>query len=191
MTMVLSKRGLIYFVLIDILLLGTAMSVLLFRPRPAALGLEGFGSGKMRLSSPAFGPNGPIPAKYTCQGENVSPPLSVDGVPDGTKSLALVVDDADAPLGTWTHWIVWNIAPRAAFPEGSAPAGAVEGTTSFGKTGYGGPCPPVGAHRYFFKLYALDSTLSLPPAADARALEAAMEGKTIDTAGLMGIYRKK
>ena len=189
--MTLNRRGLIYFVLIALALLTTAISVLVLGPQPEPLGLEGFGSGRMRLSSPAFEPNGPIPAKYTCQGENVSPPLEIAGVPDGTRSLALVVDDPDAPIATWTHWTVWNVAPRGAFSEGSVPAGAVEGATSSGKPGYSGPCPPAGTHRYFFKLYALDSALSPLPTTDVRALEAAMEGHTIDTAALVGTYRKK
>lgn len=181
-----------YFLAIDALLIIVAVSVLVSRARhPRPFGLEDFGSGKMRLSSPAFAQNGAIPEKYTCQGENVSPPLETDGMPDGTKSLALVVDDPDAPLGTWTHWVVWNVAPRSSFPEGAPPANAVEGTTSFGKPGYSGPCPPAGMHRYFFKLYALDVIPSLPASTDVRALEAAIEGHAIDKAGLVGTYRKK
>jgi Raf kinase inhibitor-like YbhB/YbcL family protein len=189
--MTLNRRGLIYFLAIDALLIAVAVSVLVTRSRhPVPFGLEGFGSGRMRLSSPAFAQNGPIPRKYTCDGEDVSPPLETAGLPDGTKSLALVVEDPDAPLGTWTHWTVWNVAPRSAFPEGSVPENAIQGMTSFGKPGYGGPCPPAGTHRYFFRLYALDIVPSLPPSADVRALEAAMEGHVLDRAGLVGTYRK-
>lgn len=190
--MTLNRRGLMYFLAIDALLIVAAVSVLVSRSRhPAPFGLEGFGSGRMRISSPAFAQNGPIPAKYTCQGENVSPPLEMSGFPEGTKSLALVVEDPDAPLGTWTHWVVWNVAPRASFPEGALPANAIEGVTSFGKPGYGGPCPPSGVHRYFFKLYALDEVPSLPASTGARALEAAIDGHALDKAGLVGTYRKK
>lgn len=190
--MTLNRRGLAYFLAIDALLIIVAVSVLISRSRhPAPFGLEGFGSGRMRLTSPAFTQNRPIPAKYTCQGEGISPPLAMSGLPDGTKSLALVVEDPDAPLGTWTHWVVWNVAPRADFPEGSAPPNAVEGVTSFGRPGYGGPCPPTGVHRYFFKLYALDEVPALPTSTDARALEAAIGPHVLDKAGLVGTFRKR
>ncbi len=190
--MTLNRRGLAYFLAIDALLIAVAVSVLVSRSRhPKPFGLEGFGSGTMRLVSAAFAQNGPIPATYTCQGANVSPPLEMRGVPDAAKSMVLVVEDPDAPLGTWTHWTVWNVAPRASFPEGAPPANAIEGKTSFGKPGYGGPCPPAGVHRYFFKLYALDDVPALPPSTDARALEAAIAPHVIEKAGLVGTYRKK
>lgn len=114
----------------------------------------------MTLSSPAFADNGPIPAKYGCgaAGPSVSPPLTIAGVPQDAKSLALVVDDPDAPAGTFTHWVVWNIAPSTtSVAEGLTPAGASEGKNSFGKSGYGAPCPPAGEHHYVFTLYALDA----------------------------------
>lgn len=112
----------------------------------------------MKISSPAFGLGQPIPSRFTCDGEDVSPALAWSGVPSSAKSLTLVCDDPDAPAGTWTHWIVSAIPPAAAgIPEnGPLPAGAVEITNSFGRTAYGGPCPPGGTHRYFFRLYALD-----------------------------------
>ncbi|HTM67802.1 MAG TPA: YbhB/YbcL family Raf kinase inhibitor-like protein [Candidatus Binatia bacterium] len=189
--LIFTKRGLTYFLLIDAVLLATALTFLMVKNDAKPLGLEDFGSGKMRLTSPAFAQNGPIPAKYTCQGDNVSPPLEVAGVPENAKSLALIMDDPDAPIGTFTHWVVWNLPPRAAFKEGAAPAGAIEGQNGAGKPGYTGPCPPTGTHRYFFKLYALDEAPVLPPSTNAKALEAAMEGKIVERAALVGIYRKK
>lgn len=154
----------------------------------------------MNISSPAFTHNSSIPAQYTCDGANVSPPLAVSGAPQGTQSLVLIHDDPDAPMGTlrqgseqaWVHWLLWNIDPQTReIPEGGVPAGAVEGTTSFRKTGYGGPCPPSGTHRYFFKLYALDVMLDLPPTAHIEQLEAAMAGHVIAQAELIGLYTRK
>lgn len=146
----------------------------------------------MTIESSAFAHNGVIPAAHTCDGDNVSPPLTVHGVPTAAKSLALIVDDPDAPAGTWVHWLVWNIDPRTAdIPAGSVPPGAAQGMTSFGKRGYGGPCPPSGTHRYFFKLYALDTMLALTSDAGKVALEKAMEGHILDSAELIGLYRRE
>lgn len=189
--MIFSRRGLTYFLIVDAVLLAAALTFLMAKNGAKPLGLEDFGTGTMRLESAAFGQNAPIPARYTCQGENVSPPLSIEGVPENAKSLALVMDDPDAPIGTFVHWTVWNVAPRGEFKEGSVPGGAVEGANGAGKQGYAGPCPPAGTHRYFFKLYALDATLQLPPNAGVRELESAMEGKIVGRAALVGIYRKK
>jgi Raf kinase inhibitor-like YbhB/YbcL family protein len=188
-----SRRGIIFSTVISLILLAAGASALIFGgPRVPSPGMEGFNEGNMRIESPSFAQNGAIPAAHTCDGGDISPPLAISGVPEGAASLALIVDDPDAPIGTWTHWTVWNIpADSASIAEGSVPRGAVEGTTSFGKTGYGGPCPPSGTHRYFFKLYALDAALSLPPSADAAALEAAMEGHVIDKAGLVGTYARE
>lgn len=148
-------------------------------------------SSAMRITSPSFENNAAIPARYTCDGENIHPPLTVSGVPANAKSLMLIVDDPDAPRGVWVHWTVWNIDPTTReITERSVPAGAVEGKTSFGKSGYGGPCPPSGTHRYFFKLFALDATLDLPPETDAAGLERAMEGHILDRAELMARYRR-
>ena len=122
---------------------------------------------KLTVSTSAFGPNGMIPSKYTCDGENISPGIAWSVPPAGTKSLALISDDPDAPAGTWVHWVIFNIPQAlASIPEGVpkgklGPGGAVQGMTDFGCTGYGGPCPPGGTHRYYFKIYALDVTLSL------------------------------
>ncbi|OGC81857.1 MAG: hypothetical protein A2788_01285 [Candidatus Abawacabacteria bacterium RIFCSPHIGHO2_01_FULL_46_8] len=146
---------------------------------------------KMQLTSPAFAHNANIPAQYTCDGYDVNPTLDIADVPDGTQSLALIMDDPDAPRGTWVHWLVWNIDPSTTkLAENTVPAKAVEGMTSFGKPGYGGPCPPSGTHRYFFKLYALDTTLDLHFSADKAALEAAMNGHVLTQAELIGLYAR-
>lgn len=146
----------------------------------------------MNISSTAFGDNESIPAKYTCDGENISPPLHFSNVPSGTTSLALVVEDPDAPIGTWVHWTIWNINPSISrVSEGSAPAGAVEGKTSSGKAGYGGPCPPSGTHRYVFKLYALDIMLELSQDAGSSELSKAMQGHVIAQAELAGLYQRQ
>lgn len=146
----------------------------------------------MNLSSPAFGHNQSIPATYTCDGDNLSPPLIISNVPEAAESLALIVDDPDAPGGTWVHWTVWNIDPKTtSIPASSVLSSAVEGITSFGKTGYGGPCPPSGTHRYFFKLYALDTMLRLDETAAVQELEKAMKGNILDSAELVGLYEKK
>ena len=117
----------------------------------------------MKISSPAFENNSKIPEKYTCDGENVNPPLKIEGVLKEAKSLVLIVDDPEAHMGTFLHWLVWNIPPETDFiEENSLPKRAVQGKNDFGKENYGGPCPPFGTHRYFFKLYALDKILDLP-----------------------------
>ncbi len=146
----------------------------------------------MKLISPAFNHNSAMPAKYTCDGENISPPLDIGEVSEDTRSLVLIMDDPDAPGGTWLHWTLWNITPTTrAIGEASVPEGAVEGTTSFGNTGYGGPCPPSGEHRYVFHAYALDTELSLAGGASQEELEGAMAGHIIAQAELIGLYRRK
>lgn len=148
--------------------------------------------GSMELTSPAFSHGQPIPAKYTCDGEDVSPPLTIAGVPADAKSLALIVDDPDAPMGTWVHWIVYNISPSVQeIAEHAVPEGSLGGTTSWGQTGYGGPCPPSGTHRYFFKLYALDAALQSAAAPDKDSLERAMEGHLLAQAKLVGTYQRQ
>lgn len=149
---------------------------------------------EMELSSSAFRQNETIPVRYTCDGDNVSPPLTITGVPDGTVGLALVMDDPDAPVaGGFVHWTVWNIDPATAeVPEDAVPQGGIEGQTSAGGGGYRGPCPPSGTHRYFFKLYALDTELDLDPEAAGREeLEAAMEGHILARAELVGTYGRE
>jgi len=146
----------------------------------------------MVISSPVFKNKGLMPVKYTCDGADVNPPLIISDVPEGAKSLVLIVDDPDAPAGTWVHWTVWNINPKTEeIAENSVPADSVEGITSFGKYGYGGPCPPSGAHRYFFKLYALDTALDLDKEAKAPDIEEAMAGHVLAKAELMGKYSRQ
>lgn len=153
------------------------------------------------LSSSAFGPGGEIPQEHTCQGGDVSVPLGWSGVPSGTKSLALIVDDPDAPdpkapKMTWVHWVLYNLPPTAAGLEAGIssdrlPAGTREGLNDWKRTGYGGPCPPIGSHRYFHKLYALDTVLPDLGRADKRALEEAMKGHVLGHAELVGTYQKR
>lgn len=148
--------------------------------------------GNMNLSSPAFGQSQAIPKIYTCDGQDISPPLLISGVPETAKSLALIVNDPDAPSGNWVHWTVWNLpADTAQVQAAQLPEGAMEGQTDFGTAGYGGPCPPSGSHRYFFQLFALDSALDLSAKADAKALEMAMDGHIVDKAGLVGVYSRE
>jgi Raf kinase inhibitor-like YbhB/YbcL family protein len=146
----------------------------------------------MKITSSAFGHNTLIPSKYTCEGRNINPPMAIKDIPAGTKSLALIVDDPDAPMKTWVHWTAWNInSDTSEIAENSIPAGCVEGTTSFGRTGYGGPCPPSGTHRYFFKIFALDAELDLKPGAHTANLIAAMKEHIIDEDEFIGLYKKK
>ena len=145
----------------------------------------------MQLKSPALSQNGAVPEKYTCDGQNISPPLQIAETPENAKSLALICDDPDASGKTWTHWTVWNIDPTTTeIVEGKTPAGSTQGVTDFGEVGYGGPCPPAGTHRYFFKLYALDTTLNIPYQAKKEDIEKAMEGHVIDQTQLVGVYSK-
>lgn len=143
---------------------------------------------QFRLISTVFGQNGHIPPQYTCEGKNTNPPLKVENIPGGTKTLALIVDDPDAPGGVFTHWVVWNISPNEVIAENSNPG--ISGTNSFGKSGYGGPCPPSGEHRYFFRVFALDDELDLPAGSTKEELLKAMKDHVIATAELMGVYQK-
>ena len=148
----------------------------------------------MKITSPDFPANGPIPDRYTCNGEDINPPLAIAGVPENAQSLVLIVDDPDAPdpaapRVVWEHWVVWNIAPETlSIDVGSVPAGAVQGTNSWGRNDYGGPCPPIGTHRYFFKLFALDITLALGTSSIKADVEAAMQGHVLAQAELIGLY---
>jgi Raf kinase inhibitor-like YbhB/YbcL family protein len=149
------------------------------------------GGAKMKITSSAFQEGGIIPSKFTCDGADSSPALQIADIPSTAKSLALVVDDPDAPSGLFTHWVVWNISPQTAtVGEGSTPKG-VHGTNDFGKSGYGGPCPPSGTHRYFFKVFALDRELDLPAGAKRSQLDAAMKGHVVAQGELMGRYSRK
>lgn len=146
---------------------------------------------ELAISSPAFADGTPIPPKFTADGANLSPALVIANPPPGAACYALIVDDPDAPMGTWVHWVAWNIpAATTTIPEGKIPAGSVEGRNSWGRTGYGGPSPPSGTHHYHFKLYALDRTLELPRTTDKAALIDAMEGRVLARAQLIGTYRR-
>jgi hypothetical protein len=147
---------------------------------------------ELSITSAAFSHKGMIPSKHTCDGADVNPPLSFDNIPEKSKSLALIVDDPDAPMGTWVHWVVWNIGSGTKeIPEKSVPEGALQGTNDFRKQSYGGPCPPSGTHRYFFKLYALDASLALKAGVTKAQLEEAMKGHILAQAELVGLYRRK
>jgi len=149
----------------------------------------------MRLTSTAFQHNGKIPSKYTCDGLNISPPLEIYDIPKEAKTLALIMEDPDVPKkirpdGMWDHWIVWNIDPKIiSIGNGKEPEG-VEGKTTYGRLGYGGPCPPDREHRYFFKVYALNIKLKLPEGSSKQELLKAMQGHIIDNAELIGRYER-
>jgi hypothetical protein len=146
----------------------------------------------MQIESPSFKYGEEIPSKYTCDGEGINPSLVFKDAPLEAKSLALIVDDPDAPKGTWDHWVVWNISPSTVeIPENSIPIGATVGKNSWPRNSYGSPCPPSGSHRYFFKLYALDTTLDLPPTSGSQDLRDAMQGHILAETELMGRYRRK
>ena len=145
----------------------------------------------MKLTSPAFENNKEIPSEYTCDGVDTSPELNIGDVPENAKSLVLINDDPDAPVGTWDHWIVFNIpSSTSKINKGQEPSGTA-GKNSWGRTGYGGPCPPSGTHRYFFKLYALDTELDLPEASEKKDIEAAMQDHIIEKTELLGTYKKQ
>jgi Raf kinase inhibitor-like YbhB/YbcL family protein len=153
----------------------------------------------MELTSTAFGPMAEIPRRHTCEGEDVAPPLRWSGVPPAAKSLALIVDDPDAPdpaapKRTWVHWVMYDIPPdSAALPEGGKPlpGGMREGLNDWNRSGYDGPCPPIGRHRYFFKLYALDTKLTALQRPTKAAVEQAMKGHVLAHAELVGTYQKQ
>ena len=151
---------------------------------------------KFSISTSSFHPDGDIPARFTCSGDNLSPALAWTDPPSGTQSLALIVDDPDAPGGVFTHWVLYDLAASARqLPEGTQmkadPEGGRQGSNGFDKTGYGGPCPPPGhVHRYYFRLYALDSKLGLPPGASKSAVEKAMKGHVLAQAEVMGKFKR-
>jgi len=150
------------------------------------------GGGKIKVTSSAFQEGGAIPEKFAKNGQNVSPELRIEGVPAEAKSLALVLDDPDAPGGLFTHWLAWNIDPKTTqIPEGNAPSGAMQGKNDFGESGYGGPQPPSGTHRYYFKIFAVNSRLELRPGAKRKEFDAAIKGRVLAQGQLMGRYSKK
>jgi Raf kinase inhibitor-like YbhB/YbcL family protein len=153
---------------------------------------EGKKMSELKIASPAFSTNGFIPSRYTCDGGDINPPLEFSNVPAEAKSLALVVDDPDAPIGMWVHWIVWNMDPATReVAEDHVPRNAVQGKNDWKRNRYGGPCPPSGVHRYFFKLYALDSKLNMEPSATKGDLERAMKGHILAKAELIGLYKRR
>ncbi len=144
----------------------------------------------MEITSPAFVNGGVIPQEFTGDGKNVSPPLSIAGVPEEAKSLVLIMDDVDAPMGVFTHWLLYDLYPGITrLGPGCSPEGTF-GKNTFGKEDYGGPSPNAGRHRYYFRLYALDSLLKLPLGTDRGSLEMAMKGHVLDSSELMGTYAK-
>jgi hypothetical protein len=143
---------------------------------------------QLEITSKAFQNDGNIPSKYTCEGSNINPPLTIGNIPGNAKCIALILEDPDAPNGTFTHWIAWNIKPDASIAEESSPG--MLGKNDFGETGYGGPCPPSGSHRYFFRVYALDSELNLDAGSDRKTMEQAMHPHVIAQGYIMGRYSK-
>lgn len=142
----------------------------------------------MQLTSPEFTHQEFIPRKFTCEGEDISPALTIEDIPAATKSLALIVDDPDAPMGMWVHWVVYNMPKISRIEENSIPG--EQGMNDFHRKDYGGPCPPSGTHRYFFKIYALDKELNLKAGLSKKELEKAMQGHIIEKAELVGLYKK-
>jgi Raf kinase inhibitor-like YbhB/YbcL family protein len=140
------------------------------------------------ISSSAFENEGVIPSKYTCDGEEINPPLRVENIPEGTQTLAIIVEDPDAPKGTFDHWLVWNIPPESIIEENRIPG--ISGKNSGGKTGYYAPCPPSGYHRYYFHVFALNSSLDLQAGTDKKTLQAEMEPHILAKGSLMGRYQK-
>lgn len=143
---------------------------------------------QLKVSSPAFGHETAIPKQYTCDGVNISPPLDIDQIPEEAQCLALIVDDPDAPSGTWVHWLVWNIPVTHSLKENEIHG--IQGTNDFNEQQYGGPCPPSGTHRYFFKVYALNALLDLPPDTRKPELEEAMSEHIIGFGELIGLYQR-
>jgi len=161
--------------------------------------LNNSGGKKMdiNITSSAFEADGMIPAKYTCDGADISPPLQWEAVPEGTKTIALICDDPDAPMGTWVHWVLFNLPAETKElaqnipPEETLPNGTRQGVSDFGRVGYGGPCPPSGTHRYFFKIYALDTEIDLQADANKGRLLKAMEGHILAQGELIGKYKRR
>lgn len=192
-------RQILIFAITAVVAYGAAAALGL-RPHTASSAAIAEAPMTLTLTSTAFAHEGTIPKKYTCQGDDLSPPLAWSGAPAGTKSFVLIVDDPDAPDPkapklTWVHWVLLNLPPDTrGLPEaveaGALPAGTSEGLNDWKRTGYGGPCPPIGRHRYFHKLYALDAKLAVPKTPTKAQVEAAMKGHVLAQATLMGTYIK-
>jgi len=147
------------------------------------------GASELKITSPQFTNNGLIPPEYTCQGPNINPALNIEGIPQEAQSLALIVDDPDAPMGTWVHWVIFDIPVIDHIDVNSVPGR--QGINDFQQKKYGGPCPPSGTHRYFFKVYALDKKLNLNEGIGKQGLEDAMEGHILAKGELIGLYTKR
>jgi len=186
------KKLLTIVILLSAIFLISACAKKEIKPAGGIISQPNININNMQITSPQFEHNGYLPDKYGCQGTNINPPLTISDLPKDAKSLALIVDDPDAPRGVWTHWVVFNIAPDAKeISEGSVPAGATQGINDFGKTNYGEPCPPFGEHRYFFKLYALDTMLDLDSKTTKQNLEQAMAGHVLAQAEIIGLFSRK
>ena len=171
-----------------LLAIPTIMVVLLFSP---SLNKEVNSMAALHITSPAFQNNGSIPRQYTCDGKDINPPLEIENCPTEAKSIAFICDDPDASVGTWVHWVLWNIDPTAKeIAENAVPKGAVEGMNDFRRHTYGGPCPPSGTHRYFFKVYALDTMLDISPNSTKTDLEKAMKGHILAEGQIIGLYKR-
>jgi Raf kinase inhibitor-like YbhB/YbcL family protein len=142
----------------------------------------------MKITSPEFEHNGIIPKKFACNGEDINPELDIKDIPEKAETLVLIMDDPDAPIGVWTHWVVFNIPVTNSISENSAPG--TQAMTNSGKADYHGPCPPSGTHRYFFKVFAVDKTIDLQPACSRKDVENAMAGHIVDKAELIGLYSR-
>jgi len=178
-------------------LLFCSLSVFLISCSGETKGDIGNMNNTIKITSTAFENEGMIPSKYTCDSENISPPLKIENIPAETKSIALINDDPDAPIGTWVHWLLFNLKPDTKELLEKTPTdkvlenGAIQGITSFGKSGYGGPCPPSGIHRYYFKFYALDKMLDIDSNAKKEDILKAMEGHILAKGELMGKYQRQ
>jgi Raf kinase inhibitor-like YbhB/YbcL family protein len=174
-----------WWIVVLLVMLGSMLST-------GTLGKEVRKMEKLTVTSAAFAEGAAIASKYTCDGDDVNPPLAIGAAPAGTRSLALIMDDPDAPVGIWVHWVAWDIpAQTREIPENGIPAGAKQGRNDWKRNDYGGPCPPSGTHRYYFKLYALDTTLTLEPSATKADLERAMKGHVLAAGQLMGTYKRR
>jgi Raf kinase inhibitor-like YbhB/YbcL family protein len=184
-----SERILTVVVIVIILVIGGGIYILRQPTTPPITPGETLARlNELKITSPAFENNAFIPKKYTCDGDDVNPPLRIETLPVETKSIVLIVDDPDAPKGNWNHWIVWNIPPMEEIAENTVPG--VEGMNDFQKQSYSGPCPPSGTHRYFFKVYALKDKLDLDISSQKSNLEKAMEGKIVAKGELIGLYSR-
>lgn len=184
------KKNILIFTLIVIFIIvfGILFAILKSNNNKSHLGK--IKEGNMKLTT-VFADGEKIPSEYTCDGEDLAPKLTISEVPESAKSLVLIVDDPDAPMGTWVHWLLYNIpADTKEIDANNLPIETKSGKTDFGRTGWGGPCPPSGTHRYFFKLYAVDKTLDLPQGAKKAQLESAIKNHVIEKSELIGLYKR-